>query len=564
MWGLYIISGDGIMSVYDDFDRILANFNRVEERVFLGEIQDFAEQNPEVVNKTFALLLKNQGLNIQLKYLVLKSIGQLKNPDMVPILKEAMKNEDKVQLMAEAVNSLAAIGTLHAYKVIVDFLLKHKESEGAEKIEHTLRTFFIRNQMAYHFDIFYRDRGDVNNIEKSCDFLIKHLPDEYIKDILSAVGSKYAKIRFEMLRLLKNRPNSIYYSTIYNVFKENLHTAEEELFLLMSEALIINASLSIAKQKIFQKLKVHLGQLKGEKLYIFCIVLLKLSAREIIPYIVKIYPRLGFDRKMLLFEYLNPGDYVYFINFVRGLLDTENNQHILAKIVDIFIQARDFKFLFETLDREKGLRKQKLLELILEHDPEGIDNHLQKYLDPSQDNEILYSTLGYLLRHAADTYFEPIKSIFFSGVAHKVKILILRSVNKFDPLNQKFFMESIFKDLVVIRDFRKDFLFSLLGVMNDKVFEEELEEKVLGLVLVLLEEASESEIINFIYFFDKYEIKSRKDSELISDELRLIQNTLLKSSSDQNLVRMIHVLIKNIERKMTLKKKDVPPASTAP
>ena len=91
--------------------------------------------------------------------------------------------------------------------------------------------------------------------------------------------------------------------------------------------------------------------------------------------------------------------------------------------------------------------------------------------------------------------------------------------------------------------------------MNAKVFDEESEEKILNRVLVLMEEAPAEELVNFVYFFDKYEISRPEDSQLIIDEFRLIQNTLLKSSSEQNLVRMIHVLIKNIERKMTLKKK---------
>jgi hypothetical protein len=314
----------------------------------------------------------------------------------------------------------------------------------------------------------------------------------------------------ETLRILKSRPNPIYYSTLYYYFKENARTADEELFLLMSEALVNNASLSYVKMKIFQKLKVHQEHLKGDKQNVFSIVLLKLNTR---------------------------------------------NQSILAKIVEILVYANDFKYLFETIDIEKGVRKHKLFNMILEQDPEGIDHYLKKYVTPSQENQILLISLDYLARHAADNYYELITGIFFSGVSHELKILILRNVNKFEPQNQKLFVESIFKDTTVVRDFKKDFLFSLLGVMNAKVFDEELEEKILNQVLVFMEEASVEELVNFVYFFEKYEINNRQDCELIINEFRLIQNTLLKSNSEQDLVRMIHVLIKNIERKMTLKTK---------
>jgi hypothetical protein len=543
------------MTPFDHFDRILSNFNRVEERLFLNNVREFAEEHPEVVIKTFSMLLKKQKLNIQLKYLALKSIRELKYPELIPTLKETLNQENKVQIISEAVNSLAAIGTLPAYKVITGLMKKQEDNDYKEKLEQGLKTIFTRNQLVYHFDVFFRDRGSVSNIDKSSEFLIKHLPDQNIKELLPGLASRFSKIRMETLRILKSRPNPIYYSTIYYYFKENARTADEELFLLMSEALVNNASLSNAKMKIFQKLKVHQEQLKGDKRNVFSIVLLKLNTREIIPHIVKTYPKLNLDRKLLLFEHLNPGDYLYYMDFIRELLRCEDNQSILAKIVEILVYANDFKYLFETIDIEKGVRKHKLFNMILEHDPEGIDHYLKKYVTPSQENQILLLSLDYLARHAADNYFELITGIFFSGVSQEIKILVLRNVNKFEPQNQRLFVESIFIDTTMVRDFKKDFLFSLLGVMNAKVFDEELEEKILNRVLVFMEEASVEELVNFVFFFEKYEINNRQDCELIINEFRLIQNTLLKSSSEQDLVRMVHVLIKNIDRKMTLKKK---------
>ncbi|UCH94062.1 MAG: HEAT repeat domain-containing protein [Candidatus Aminicenantes bacterium] len=545
------------MTPFDQFDRILADFSRVEERLFLRDIQEFAQKHPEVVIKTFSVLLKNQDLNIQLKYLVLKSLGELKYDEFVPLLKETLKRENKLQIISEAVNSLAAINSLPAYKVIADFRQKHKNPGYKEKIDQGLRVMFTRNQLVYHFDAFYRDRDSVANIEKSSEFLIKHLPDDYIKELLPAAASRFYQIRYETFRILKNRPNPIYYSTIYYYFKEYAPTAEDELFLMMSEALIINASLSTAQKKIFQKLKVHLKQFKGDKQNVFCIVLLRLNARDMLPYIVEIYPKLDFQRKLLLFENLKTDDYSHFMEFIRGLLTHENNQIVLGKIVEILIHANDFKYLFAIIGSEKGIRKEKLLNMVLGHDPPDIDGYLEKYVIPSQDNQILQSSLQYLLRHAADRYFELITGIFFSGVSPGIKILILRELTKFKPYNQKVFMESIFKDLTVIRSFKKDFLFSLLGVMNEKTFDDEFEEKILSRILVFMEEAPMDDLVNFIYFFQGYEINNQRDGELIINEFRLIRNTLLKSGREQNLARMIHMLIKNIEEKITLKKKSM-------
>lgn len=542
------------MTPVDHFDAILSEFKEVEEHLFLNNVREFAREHPQVVIKTFSLLLKKQELNIQLKYLILKSISELKYPELVPALKETLTHEKKTQIISEAVNSLAAIGTLSAYKVITG-LMKQQENNGyKEKLEQALKTIFSRNQLVYHFDVLYRERGDISSIEKSSKFLVRHLPEEHIKELLPGLGSVFSKIRRETLRILKNRPNPIYYSSIYHYFQENAPTADEKHFLLMSEALVNNASLSNARTKIFQNLKVHLEQLQGDKRDVFCIILLKLNTREIISHMVKIYPQLNLQRKLLLLAYLNPGDYLYYMDFIRELLRHEDNQSILAKIVEILVYANDFKYLFETLDLEKGARKHELLNMILEYDPEGIDDYLKKYVTPSQENQILLLSLEYLAKHAADKYFDLITGIFFSGVSKEIKILIVRNINRLGLQNQMLFLGSIFKDTLVVRDLKKDFLISLLGVMNAKAFEVEVEEKILNWVLVFMEEASIEELVHFVYFFNKYEINNPQDCQLIIDEFRLIRNTLLKSSSEQDLARMIHGIIKDMERKMTLKK----------
>lgn len=542
------------MTPFDNFDQVLSDFDKVEERQFLINIREFAEKFPEVVIKTFSVLLKNQALNFQLKYLILKSGSELGYPGLIPALKEVLQHEKNVQIITEAINGLAAIGSLSAYKVIIEFIKRKKGTEYRKKIEQSLKSIFIRNQLVYYFDILYCDRGDAGNIEKSSEFLIKHLSDDHVKDLLVALTSRFNKIRVETLRIIKHRPKPIYYSTIYYFFKENAPTADDELFLEMSEALINCASLSTTRMKIFQKLKIHLTQLEGDKRNVFCIVLLKLNTRETIPCAIEIYPELNFDRKLLLLEYLNPDDFRFYPDFLRNLLNHEDNQIVLAKIVEILIYAGDYKYLFETIDLERGVRKHKLLNMILEQAPDKIDDYLKKYITPAQENQILLSVVAYLLNHDVDNYFELITGVFFSGVSPEIKVLILRDINKFESHRQKLFIESILNDLQVVRDLKKDFLTSLLNVVNKKIFDEEMEGKILNQVLVLMEEAAVEEIVNFVDFFDKYTMNKKRDCKLIIDELRLVRETIIKAGIEPNLVRNINVLTRKIEEKMKLKR----------
>lgn len=541
------------MTVIDDFENLLADFNRVEERSFLNNILDFAKKHKDLVIKTYAMLLKEKDINLQLKYLVLKSMGELQYREFIPIVQDLLKQEDKIQIIYEAVNTLVRINTLPTYKAIVQFLKGNSEANFKMQVEESLREFFSRNQLIYHFDVFYRNRGDVRGVEKSSEFLIKHLPDEYIKDILPALSSRFYKIRYEALQVLKHRPNPMHYKPIYSYFKANADKVDDRLFLLLSEALVVNACQSKLCHKIFCALREYLENLDPGKQMIFSIMLLKLNTPEMIDEVTAIYPKLDFEGKMLVFEHLNREDYNCYLDFIRQLLVKENSDNMLAKVIEILIYAKDFDYIFRVLKEERMLRREMLMGILLEFDPPELHGYVKEFVHASQSDRIVYLSLEYLLRHAADDYYDLIKSVFFSGVSYEIKTLIIRNIIRLSSFNRKLFMESVFNDLKVVEHFKKDFLFSLLAVLNEKKFDEQFEGMILNRILIIMEEAEIDEMVNFIYFFDKYEVNSIRDMELIIDELRLIQNTILKSGHKGDLVRMLHLLIKSIEKRTKLK-----------
>jgi hypothetical protein len=545
------------MSKYDEFELLLTDFNKVEERLFLKDIRDFAQDNQEVVIRTYARVLKTRKLNIQLKYLILKSIGELKYKEFTPIAKEALYNEDKVRVIIEAVNALLAIADLPAFKVVAEYTLHSKDKDYRETLEKIIRTVYSKNQLLYHFDLFYRRRGQVSNLEKSSEYLINHLPEEHIKDILPALSSRHYNIRYELLRILKHRPNPIYYSNLYFYFKEHYQSLDDDFFLMLCETLIINAYHSKARSKIYRNLKEHVNLLQGHKKTLFCITLMKLNTAELIHFVSSVYPNLNYQNKMLVLANLDPPEKNHYIHFVRELVKIEHNESLLARVIQILVDSHDFQYLFSSLNGESGVRKVKILNMILEEverEPVDISDYIRPYIAATQANNILYLALEYQLKHSATKDFELIQKVFFSGVTADIKTLIIRNVKNFEKTKQKKFMEAIFKDLTVIRSLKKDFLFSLLGVLNEKVFDPELEEKILNRVLIMLEEAHFEEIVNFIYFFERYDVNSYKEGQLIIEELRLIQNTLLKSSNDNELVKMLHVLVRKIEKSMVIKK----------
>lgn len=541
------------MSKFSEFERILSDFNRIEERVFIKKISDFAESGKDVVIHAFGLLLKQKQVNIQLKYLVLKTMGELKYREFVPMINGLLKWEDKVRIVYEAVDGLVSINTLESYKSIVRFMRENQGADFIPQVENSLAEMFDRNKLIYHFDVFYRQRGEARGIDKSSLFLAKYLEDGHIKELLPALTGRYYTIRFELLALLKERPNPMFYSAVYNFFKTNGSEVDDRLFLLLSEALVANARLSKLVGKIYPALKHHLSELTGTKQRILGITLLKLNTPDMIPLVTAFYPHLKPPGKLLVFDNLNREDYPCFLDFLRLQLQEAQDDALLKKVIEIMIFAKDFEYMFQLLGTQRMQRREKLLNILMDFDPPDIQGYVKDYIHASQSVRVLSLAMEYLLRHAADEYFDLIKSVFFSGVSPEIKTLIIRHVNRFSGFNRKNFMETVFKDVKMISQFKKDFLFSMLGVLNEKTFERSFEQLILGRILILMEESRIDEVVNFIYFFDNYEIHDDNDRALIIEELRLIQNTILKSSNKGDLVRMIHVLIKNIEKKARMK-----------
>lgn len=541
------------MALVDDFEAIIFTYNRVEEREFLRSVEDFAEKHKEVVIRSYFTLLRQVSISLQLKYLALKSIGELKYREFLPLLQDVLNRDNKIRIIYSAVEALVRINTLGAYKVLVHYLRDKPGSDAQPFVEENLKELFNRNHLIYHFDVFYRSRGHALGIEKSSEYLINHLSDEYIKEILPCIACKHYNIRYETLRILKNRPNALYCAPIYNLFKEQHQQADEPMFRLLCETLVLNASLSRAANRYYNSLKQHLDELQGKKNILLSLVLLKLNTAGMIPTVSQLYPRLNFHEKEMMFENINREEYEHFLDFMRDLLTGEDREELLKRVMEILIYAVDFPFIFNLLERERKLRRETLFEILMDFDPPAIEGYVHQYIDPNQSTRVLYLCMQYLMRHAADDHFDMVKSIFFSGVHNEVKTLIIRYVNRFSPGNQRLFMQQVFDDLKVIRHFKKDFLYSLVGLLNEKVFDQQLEHRIIERVLVLMEEANFDEIIHFIYFFEKYHLEDKDLLELISEELRLIQNTILKSSNKDEMVRLLHMLVKNMEKRFALR-----------
>ncbi len=478
--------------------------------------------------------------------MLLKIVGVLKFQSFIPLLSHLLNKEDKVRIISEILNSVTNIISIESYKLLVTFFSNPKNKNYLPKFNGYLKMFYAKSPLIYHFDLFYRDRGDVKNIELSTNYLINNLDETYVKDLLPAIYSKYKTISFEALRLFEKKPGSLFYNSINDLFltkyeEDNLYYKQ------LVKTLFNNVLVSPHKKKISVKLKDQLKILSHKRKNYFIVFLLKLDTETIINKALTIYKELEIDEKILFFNNLDANKYMFYTEFIKNKFIEEVNDKILLRIIFIFMINNEYEFVFHTTMKQKGARREKLLNLIIETGKKNLSDYFSKFLTLKEDNNILQNVIAYIMNDKPDVYYKDIISILFSGIDLKIKQKIIRSIKFFNTSNVKKVIKNILDQPNVLSFIEKDFLLMLISLQEKNTFDGLLLEQLLNYILKMMEEARQEDIINFIFFFDSFEFTKQEHKTLIIDEFKMIQKTLLRSPENDNLVSMIYKLIPKLD-----------------
>ncbi len=528
-------------------DSIIKDYKLIEENIFIGRIADIAKEDKELVISRIQSLLKDRKIGIHLKYLIIKIIGTLKFQIFISLLSSLLYEEEKDRIINEILNSLTNIICIESYKVVTSFFSEPKNIKLLPKFMGYLKLFYTRSPLIYHFDLFYRDRGEVKNIEVSSNFLIDNLQEPYLKDLLPAIFSKYKIISFEALKLFERKPSSLFYNCINEIFLEKHKDEEDIYFKQIVRTLFNNASVSPHKKKIFVKLRGQMKLLSKKRKNYFMIFLLKLDTNEILDEALNIYKELDIDEKLLFFINLDPAIYPVYKEFIKSNFIKETDEKILLRMISIFIKSNEYDLLFKITADQIGTRKGKLLNLIIETGTKNLSYYFSKFILTTEKDTILLIAIGYIMTDCPDAHYDIIQKTLFSGVDLRIKQRIIRNIKNFNNKNIRKILKKILNKTIILNAIEKDFLLMIITLQEKDIIDAPLKEKLLNRILQMMEETDLKDIVNFIYFFDSFSVNTPEQKTLIIDELKMIQITLLKSPKNDNLVSMIYKLIKKID-----------------
>lgn len=527
---------------------LLERFNRLEEEPFLRALGEVVAAERAAAAAEFAVLLGAAEISVQLKYLLLKGIQSFPGDDFLPAVERTLASETRARLILESLTALWRIGSIPAYKSLARFAASPSAAPLAERVQEARRQFLERHPLVYHFDVFFRRRAEVKNPESSANYLAEHLADEYFRDILPAVESPEESLAAAALLLLRRRPQPAVLPFVVRFFRTRAAALAPLLFRRAAETLTTLARSSPIRDAVFSGLSEMLPRLDEEKRRLLSILLLQLDTAAQMAVLAQHYDGFSLEEKLLFLDSFDLDQAPRFLDFARRLLRSEDHPDLLRRIVRWLEAGRDWEHFFRQAAAATPARRKCLLGLVLENSPAGIAAFLTPYLEHPDDDALLLSVVEYILEHEANSHFDSLFRILHGGAGDDVKDRIAARVGVFSAENGQRIIRSLVEERRGGAAAARRALYTILRFREMVQADPKWEEWLLDRILVRMEEAESEALVHYVHFFDKYRFPRPEQTALIVAELKLIQNTLLRSSDPQQLVKTIHLLIHRLER----------------
>jgi hypothetical protein len=533
---------------------IIDCYQQKNEIQFIDYCKNYYANEPDNIANALRQILRTDNLNLQLKFLLFKLIGDIKIIKLIDLLLDEINTNQNLnqnhKIYIQAFHSLSQIQPMKSYLLIQETISTLHDHYLLKKFDQEIRFLYSIDPVIFHYDVFYRKKFTQKTIRNSTNYLIDHLEDHLIVDLAKRVNENSELLQNEIWFILKHRPQIQLWEFALDSFFKNLYHCTDYTFLLMSDTLLRTAFLNNKSNWLFQSLIALLPTLPETKKQIMLISLIQLNPEEIIYLLDKQYPSFSLDEKLQVFENFKHIQSENIENFILKTLKTENIKIVLEKIIQLLISHQLLGLLLNTLNEFPQNRKIVLLKIIVDLSPAGIDHFFLNMLNNSYSDDEIILAAEYLIHNYADKYFDSFFKIIKNDGRYDIKSIIFKNITAFSKNNiQKLFLEFCNTDTLLTLPVH-EFLTIVEKVTSFIVLESEIEEKIIDKILVLMEEASLDTIKYFLDFFQNYRIKSAKTSLLIVEELRMIQRTLFNTINASDYGRVINSLIQRIQRKV--------------
>ncbi len=521
------------------------NYQEDEEQ-FIKESSAIIAENCQQI----ASLIKESYLqeeNILRRYLLLKAVGRSKCLQLMPFLEEVVLQEKRKRLQQEALQAMLQINPLRAYLIFLR-IKKLSSSDLAQRIDFLVNEL-LKNKLVFYFDFFYQQRVKSEaEMNVAVDFLKQNMAPEFLPELLFLLnGTNFFLISY-LLRLLAARPLNIATMVIFRFISNNYRSISRELFIQAVDSFVACAEKCEFLEKYPAKIEALLKKMPREEFICFQLQLLKVGYLMPRLDLKKFYSALNSDQKIKFLKNSSLSVIKYVIKEIEQDFQQESDEQFLQlaaqKILEVGKKDSLHSFFIQLNDLNQ---KRAALAALLEKPAEDDIALLEKHFHYQQPVAILEVYIDETVKQGITSFIKPMQRVWCEIDGEQKLQLIIRRFNKLKSPHLEEFIRVIFADRRKLARLTDELLIALIPLFQKETgLPLELQEIVLNQILVLMEEADFEQLINFIHFFDAVVISAESLRLLIVEELRLIQNTILKSRGNDDLIGRLHFLINKI------------------
>ncbi len=529
---------------------LLANYADIDEKKFLERIITAAGRDQDYLFPRMSALAVAAETPAHLKYLLFKAMGLLARREFLPVLEKSVRDEQKIRLALQALESLLLIPSPLVLRILERLNQGEQRPEITAAINNQLKQLALSNPVLFYCRRL--EQGLVAAIDDpALEFLSKKLDDGGVDELLLFLDNGREETVTAIALLLRKRPRPGAVLPLLAALREHFKSMSREGLRLLLQVLAAHLPSLRFREGALREIQALAEQADGWRRRSLGIMLAVMA--EDLAGLNDLFLELDGDEKEFLFNMLTAlNDPAVFVPTLSGWTETEENSRSLQFIAAIMSAS------------EGGL--EKALKLVSTAAPEkalwllrGIRSGLRgAYPDQGEISSLLARTMAdeqlqlelleTLFLGDAASAFDTCREVFLKTRFPAVRRMMVKNLEKFDPDQVYRLTREALQAVKPRWPMLSELLPAAAARFSNSELSSDQEAELITPLLVMLEKAAVKDLNPFVQFLDRCPVRTEEIRTLVVDELRMVLNTVLESKGPESLVKALHQLIKKLER----------------
>ncbi len=495
----------------------------------------------------FSRELNRSGRSLHFRFVLLQAAVRLAWPELLDSLRAFVLSDGPIQLARSALSAVVATRSVEAYRFCLELMEKCLRPEIAELARGQIAVLLKENRRIHHLHAVLNGlpghRDPFFGLEELAAALDRESRSLLIPALRKLCGTELAVLS----RLAGLCADPVFTGPLLTRLQQDWRQLTDMVHKELLMALCCCAA-SFAKRERIRLALEKLFPMAVERQREFVLIWsLPLLSEETKADLFARFRTLAPKEKICLMEVISAEDMNRLSPFILEALGWEEDDQLFECYVEWLLERGFVRDCLNRLGGVQGTRLRLLLCGICSRDCQTFVNELLPFFHAGTEDDLLVSLSGALLKGSSTAAAKRAWELMKSGVSLPVQSALIRRLPDWLPLSAVP-LEDVFAVCLTMEALQAEWLVSwarLLGLWVDS----DTRLRILDGVLVMFEQLADTDPLPYIDFFRRLDLHSSEEFRLVREEVQLILNTLLRSSSRPAAVRMLAELLRELDKR---------------